>query len=174
VNDKLRKQKLTIADDPPFEEVKRFYLERMALSCSMSKFEGWEFLFSVAENHPYSKQSLSGKPTKDFPGKEALAGASLADKTIWNVLSPEERHVFMADFWASLPKLLPYREWRTIWQSCPQNWTSRKASLQTLWRIRCKMEEKTRTYASLCQELRAHRSGCAKSLRARTCRKKRA
>jgi len=173
VNDKLREQKLTIAADPPFEEVRKFYLERMGLTCSMAKFEGWEFLFSVAENHPYSKQSLTGKPMKDFPGKDHIAGATLADKNRWNVLSPEERLVFTADFWATLPKLLPYKEWRSIWESCSEDWSSRKASLQTLWRIRCKMEDKTRTYASLCQELRAHRSGCSKSMRAKTCRKRR-
>jgi hypothetical protein len=173
VNDKLRKQHLTIEDDPSFEDVKRFYLERMALSCSMSKFEGWEFLFSVAENHPYSKQSLTGKPMKDFPGKEHLAKASIADKNRWNVLTPEERLVYTHDFWTALPELLPYKEWRSIWESSTEDWSSRKTSLQTLWKKRCNLEEKVRTYASLCQELRAHRSGCSKSIRAKTCRKRR-
>lgn len=178
VNDKLRKQHIKTAPDPPFIDVKTVYLDNMKRGCTKTIFEGWEFLFSIVENHPYSRQSLTGKPITGCPEPDALKMANALEKNRWNALSPEERMPYVLQFWAALPKVLPFKEWTTIWEKCPTDWSSRKSSLSTLWKIRCTMESElkllnTTDYSSLCKELQTYRSGCNKSKRAITCRKKR-
>ena len=59
VNDKLRGQGLATAENPPFEAVKKVYEERISAGCIHAEFEGWDFLFSIAENHPFSPRSQS-------------------------------------------------------------------------------------------------------------------
>jgi hypothetical protein len=174
VNAKLRSQKLQVSPDPPFSEVKTIYEERAKAPCTKTTFNGWEFLFSVVENHPYSRQSLVGKPIQGAP--EGIVDP--LEKNRWNLLSAEERYPFAMQFWELLPKVLPFPEWKTIWNECPTNWTTRRDALKTLWSIRCRMERElellnSTDFYSLCKELRAHRSGCSSSKRAKTCRKKR-
>ena len=67
VNSKLREQKLLKESDPPFASVKKLYTAKFEAGCTRTNFEGWEFLFSVVENHPFSKQSIGGIPIKDAP-----------------------------------------------------------------------------------------------------------
>ena len=66
VNNKLRGQGQTIPPDPTFAMVKRIYTERLAHGCSKTEFPGWEFLFSIVENHPLTRGehsiSMSGAP----------------------------------------------------------------------------------------------------------------
>ena len=173
VNAKLRSQHLPVEPDPPFAAVRRIYKERLAAGCSRTKFEGWEFLFSIVENHPLSRGVIT--PMPDTP--EKVADHPL-ERNRWNVGPPEERMVYYQKFWELLPRVLPFPEWRRIWASCSVDWSSRAAALKTLWGIRCRMESELEllnqtTYSSLCKELRSHRSGCSKSVRARTCRRKR-
>lgn len=176
VNAKLRSQRLHVEDNPSFSSVKKIYTERAKAPCTRTKFEGWEFLFSIVENHPFSRQALHGS---SLPGAEALgADAPIEEKNRLNALKPDERLDQFQQFWEVLPHVLPYREWREVWEKCETDWSSRAASLKTLWSIRCRMESAlqllNRTdYSSLCKELRTHRSGCNKSVRAKTCRKKR-
>jgi hypothetical protein len=176
VNDKLRSQRLHVEDDPPFSDVKKRYIEKFEAGCTRTKFEGWEFLFSIVENHPYSKQSLSGTA---LPGAPAdLENATDLEKNRWNVLPAAERQKRVEKFWECLPNVFPYPEWKKIWESCEMDWSSRHSSLKTLWQIRCRMEAELEllnktTYHSLCYELKKHRSGCSKSKRAKTCRKNR-
>jgi hypothetical protein len=54
VNGKLRKQNLLQESNPSFASVKKVYEERVKEGCVRTAFEGWDFLFSIAENHPYS------------------------------------------------------------------------------------------------------------------------
>lgn len=177
VNDKLRGQKLlsAIQKDPPFKTVKDLYLDKFEAGCTRTKFEGWEFLFSVIESHPYSKQSLSSIPIQGAP--TITAGAlTMLEKNRWNILPPAQRLKMFIQFWKCLPDVLPYTEWRQIWSKCSTDWSSRKSSLKSLWGIRCAIESQLKLlnntdYYSLCRELRTHRSGCSKSRRARTCRK---
>ena len=174
VNAKLRSQKLHVLEDPPFSDVKARYIERFEGGCTKTKFEGWEFLFSIIENHPFSKQSLSSV---------ALPGAPEGDltdleKNRWNILPAADRMRKLEQFWRCLPAVFPYEEWKTIWSTCSTDWRSRASSLKTLWQIRCKMESELEllnktNYHSLCYELKKHRSGCSKSKRAKTCRKNR-
>jgi hypothetical protein len=176
VNDKLRSQRLHVEDDPPFSDVKKRYIEKFEAGCTRTKFEGWEFLFSIVENHPYSKQSLSGTALPGAPPD--LENATDLEKNRWNVLPAEERQKKVEKFWKCLPNVFPYPEWKKIWETCETDWSSRYSSLKTLWQIRCKMEAELEllnktTYHSLCYELKKHRSGCSKSKRAKTCRKNR-
>lgn len=170
VNAKLRSQKLHVEHDPPFQNVKQIYTKELN-----SEFYGWEFLFSIVENHPYSRQSITGKPIKDCPHPDHLKQATLLEKNRWNALSPDERLPLVLQFWNSLPKVLPNKKWREIWNSVEKDWSSRKTALKTLWKIKCKIdaESNSKTFDGLCRELRMHRSGCGASLRAKTCRKKR-
>lgn len=174
VNRKLRGQHLHVLPDPPFQIVKKLYTEKFAAGCTRTIFEGWEFLFSIIENHPFSKQSLAGRPIEGAP----QTFSSKEEQVRWNTLPPEDRYEMFQQFWRCLPAVLPYKEWTAIWLTAEKtaDWSTRKSSLKSLWAIRCAMERELKLlnrtdYSSLCSELRTHRSGCSKSVRAKTCRK---
>jgi hypothetical protein len=98
------------------------------------------------------------------------------EKNQWNLLEPEERMLYYNRFWRLLPTVLPFPEWSAVWHGEIPN--TRKDLLKHLWKIRCEMETKlellnSTTYNSLCKELKEYRSGCANSVRGKTCRKKR-
>ena len=177
VNEKLRSQRLPVDPDPPFSAVKEVYNQRLVAGCTKTKFEGWEFLFSVVENHPYSRHAIAGTPIKDAP----VEPQGRLEKNKWNVLEAAERLKEVIKFWTVLPDVLPYKEWRDVWiNACggPNSWATRAQALETLWGIRCRMESDLKllnqtTFSSLCKELRTFRSGCSKSKRAKTCRRKR-
>jgi Erv1 / Alr family len=176
VNGKLRSQGLNTEADPPFSVVKKLYTDKFAAGCTKTNFEGWEFLFSIVENHPYSKSATGSLPIKDAP--EHIDPADTLELNRWNMLAPEKRAVFYEQFWNCLPRVLPYPEWKKVWEACPTDWSSRQAAMRTLWGVRCSMESALQlmnktNYHSLCKQLRTHRSGCSKSTRAKTCRKKR-
>jgi len=172
VNAKLRKQHLCQSPDPSFQSVKNIYEQRLETGCTRTVFEGWEFLFSVAEAHPLSREGKGSTPIQGFPADDLTD----LEKNEWNLLKPEERMLYYNRFWRLLPAVLPFPEWSAVWTGeIPNN---RKDLLKYLWRIRCEMETKlellnSTTYNSLCKELKQYRSGCAKSVRGKTCRKKR-
>jgi len=181
VNKKLRNQKLHVAPDPPFEKVSEFYENLLSQGCSQTEFPGWDFLFSVAEMHPMSlraKGSVEIPPAgKDFTC-ESVKGRD--DRNRWNCMKPGERLELYMKFWKAIGKALPFPEWRRSWAKHSVNpvLETRAGTLKWLWRIRCKMERDLKLlnrckYASLCKTLKTYRSGCAKSSKARTCRKQR-
>jgi hypothetical protein len=174
VNAKLRTQHLCKSNDPSFQSVEKMYKERLAAGCTRTTFEGWEFLFSIAEAHPLSRQGRISVPIPGHPALEELG--SPLEKNLWNVLTPEERMVQYTKFWTLLPKVLPFSEWSTEWKGGIPG--TRKGLLRYLWDIRCTLETKLEllnrtSYSSLCKELQHHRSGCSSSVRGKTCRKKR-
>jgi len=179
VNSKLRDQNLnSAATNPPFASVKKLYTAKFAAGCTKTNFEGWEFLFSVVENHPFSKGGLSGTAISGAPDPTVTDPADTLELNRWNMLPAAKRQVFYEQFWECLPAVLPYPEWKRVWDSCEKDWSSKQTAMKTLWGIRCSMESALQlmnktNYHSLCKELRTHRSGCSKSARARTCRKKR-
>lgn len=179
VNEKLRKQRLHVEPDPSFPIVETIYLERLAAGCSRTSFEGWEFLFSIAEAHPFSRATKSSTPIQGHPPIEDIT--TPLERNRWNVMTPEERMPFYNRFWELLPDILPFPEWRHIWKEAlkelgpPQ---CRTDCIKYLWSIRRHMEKhldllNRTTYDSLCKELRENRSGCSISIRGKTCRKKR-
>jgi len=178
VNDKLRGQGLLHDVNPSFSAVKKVYEERISAGCVKTEFEGWDFLFSIAENHPYSKFSKS-LPMEGCPSKESVLCEK--DKNRWNLMNPEERFRKYTDFWKVVGKVLPFQEWRDAWSACeiPEEALEKRVSLvKALWRLRCCMEKNLELvnreqFQSLCKKLVNHRSGCGKKKRAKTCRKSR-
>jgi hypothetical protein len=175
VNGKLRGQRLLHDKNPPFDSVKRVYQERIQAGCIRTEFEGWEFLFSVAENHPHCMAAKKSTPLDCPPNPPE--DATDAQKNQWNVLSPGDRMKYYDVFWESLAGALPFKEWRDAWASCDEPDTESRASmLKSLWSIRHCMEQKLElvnrdTFQGVCKALKEHRSGCGKKKRAKTCRK---
>jgi hypothetical protein len=174
VNKKLRTQRLCRAVDPSFQAVKKIYTERLEAECTRTTFEGWEFIFSVAESHPLGRQGRSSIPVQDHPALDTLTEP--LERNQWNVMTSEERMKHYMKFWELLPEVLPFPEWSAVWRGdIPSN---RSDLIKYLWKIRCNLESDLDTlnrmsYNSLCKELQRYRSGCAKSVRGKTCRKKR-
>lgn len=177
VNQKLRDQGQTIPVDPTFAQVKRIYEERIDYGCTRTEFPGWEFLFSVVENHPLAKGDTS-TPMPGAPQLETLVGASDKELLKWNYLSGDRRYAYICKFWSLLPSVMPFDEWRTAWARNSFDFCESKGDTKKkLWEIRCAIESElellNRTnYRELCSDLRQHKSGCSKNKRARTCRKK--
>jgi hypothetical protein len=176
VNAKLRGQGLLNEADPSFEAVERIYQERIRQGCTRTTFEGWDFLFSIAENHPFSRSGRNSLPMPDAP---ASAGSPL-ERNKWNLMKSGERMKFYEKFWKSLGKSLPFEEWRGAWDSCDVRWgrmrAGRRAWIREIWRLRCCMEKKLELvnkeeFESLCRKLQDHRSGCGRKRRAITCRR---
>jgi hypothetical protein len=178
VNDKLRGQRLLEEKDPSFESVKRVYMERVKTGCIRTEFEGLEFLFSIAENHPHCM--AANKSTQlncpPHPPKEATHG----EKNQWNILSPGDRMKYYEHFWKHMGDALPFKEWREAWASCGKqiDTESRATMLKSLWSVRHCMEQmldlvNRDTFQGVCKALKEHRSGCGKKKRAKTCRKTR-
>jgi hypothetical protein len=178
VNAKLRGQHIhTQRIDPTFSSVQKVYEERLETGCSRTAFEGWEFLFSVAEAHPLSRQLRTSVPIQGHPAVETIMDP--LERNRWNVMDPQERLIYYTQFWKLLPSVLPFPEWTHHWQkaSSLNDAMCRKECLKGLWAIRRHMEKDLEllnrtSYHSLCKELQSHRSGCGKSMRGKTCRKK--
>lgn len=166
VNDKLRGQGLLKTKNPSFDTVRKMYSEKPEV------FEGWDFLFSVAENHPYSRFTKS-LPMEGCPSKESLLCEK--DKNRWNTMNSDERFNKYADFWKVLGKVLP-EPWATTWNSCKFDQKAlekRITWVRELWKVRCCMEKPSECYQEMCKRVARHRSGCGKKKRARTCRRSR-
>jgi len=183
VNGKLRSQGLLYDVDPSFAAVKKVYEERIAAGCVRVSFEGWDFLFSIAENHP---RAASVKNSLPMPGVPLTSSAdtnaeSPEFRNRWNLMKPDERMGFYIRFWKSIGGALPFAAWRHSWNSCDLDYSkaeSRITWIRELWRLRCCLEKELELinhdeFQSLCKRLAEHRSGCGKRRRARTCRKKR-
>ena len=177
VNGKLRGQRLLHDKDPSFASVQKVYEERIQSGCIRTEFEGWEFLFSIAENHPLCLSAKKSSPL-NCPAN-IPANADDSKKNQWNILSPGERMHYYELFWSSLGNALPFKEWRNTWNACgfmKKHRETRAHCIKGLWSVRNCMEDKLElinkdTFQGLCKALKEHRSGCGKKKRARTCRK---
>jgi hypothetical protein len=177
VNDKLRNQGQSIPPDPSFESVDQRYNELLAQDCTKTFFDAWNFLFCIADNHPGSSPSV---PMPDIPEK-GIQRMSDSEKNKYNVLPVSIRKQKLRIFWKTLGDALPYVEWRDSWKkhAGPIGYAvqGRKGALSWLWKIRKGMEKDLQImdrsdFQGLCKAVAQHRSGCAKSTRARTCRRK--
>jgi len=180
VNAKLRLQGQAIDADPSFAAVEKIYTERLEMGCTRTNFEGWEFLFSVAEGHPLSRAAAASTPIVGHPPVETVADP--LDQNRWNIMPAELRWIFYTQFWKLLPNVLPFPEWTASWKKAVHAALPpcRTKCLKYVWAIRRHMEKDLEllnrtTYSSLCKEIQDHKSGCSSSISARqkTCRKKR-
>ncbi len=184
VNAKLRSQKLASKEHPykdiSFEKVQDMYTSRLQEGCAKTHFPGWEFLFSIMETHPLSKEAKRSTPIQGCPPLETLK--TDFEKNKWNVLSPEERLPYYKKFLDLLPKVLPFEEWRAVWSKTVSEfekdpWNTKQTTLRHMWKLRCALEKElqllnTTSYFSLCRQLQNVKSGCSSSNRSKTCRKK--
>jgi hypothetical protein len=174
VNDKLRTQGFCKEENPEFSFVKKMYNQKLSQGCSKVNFEGWEFLFSVVEGHPYSKLSLVSKPFASYEERNTPL-----ERNKNNSMEPSERLLYYKKFWELVPEVLPFQEWTTLWKKFDSSHYNTRASLlKNLYKIRCGLEaelelENKTQFLSLCKELRRYKSGCNKSTRSKTCRSQR-
>jgi hypothetical protein len=173
VSKKLRDQGQSIQPDPPLQEVLAHYASHLEKGCTKTVFPGWEFLFSIADNHPDSS------PSKPMPDTPTTHPKSLAERNQYNLLTAEERKQVLRKFWSSLPSVLPFEEWRISWKAhagpIGKSIYNRRSAMAWLWAIRCGLETDleqlgTNTFHGLCKEVSNYRSGCSTSKRAKTCR----
>jgi hypothetical protein len=174
VNQKLRDQGQRLPPDPPYDLVQEQYAQLLGQGCSRTEFPGWDFLFSVADNHPDSS------PSRPMPDAPTVMPKSLEERNKYNLLTPRERKDALRKFWESIPAVLPFQEWKAAWKTHapPLNKAvqSRRSAMSWLWTIRCGMDGDLQTmgatnFYGLCKRIATHRSGCSKSLRAKTCRR---
>ncbi len=174
VNQKLRDQGQTLPPNPPFQQVKEHYDTMLHQGCTKTEFPGWDFLFSIADNHPDSS------PSKPMPDAPEQVPKCLKDKNRYNMMTAKERKCMLRTFWKVVPLVLPFEEWRSAWTcaagSLNQATQSRKSALRWLYAIRCSMDSQLQSlgnvsFHGLCKQIATHRSGCSKSSRAKTCRR---
>lgn len=185
VNAKLREQGLLKDADPSFADVKKVYEDRVAAGCIRTEFEGWDFLFSIADNHPFSQNAKNSTPMPDAPTSlQSADGLTPEERNEFNLMTPEERMPYYKRFWESLAGTngaLPFLTWRDAWTTCGIRYESinhRQTWIRELWRVRCCLEKELELvnheeFGSLCKRLANHRSGCGSKTRGKTCRRKR-
>jgi hypothetical protein len=175
VNSKLRNQKLPVKPDPLFEDVQKFYKQILSTGCSRTEFPGWDFLFSIADLHPYTTRK--SVPMPGAPPCNTMA--TMEEKNKWNCLKLEERLPLYIAFWRSIGLTLPFKEWRESWIKTPiEDLSTRTSTVKWLWNVRCTMESDLELlnkckFSHLCKNLQSHRSDCNKKVRGKTCRKRR-
>jgi len=178
VNEKLRKQGILNDSNPSFESVKKVYEERVAQGCMRTSFEGWDFLFSIVENHPFSRAGRTSSPMPGTP-EDMWKSKDPVERNRWNIMTAEERIPFYIRFWKVVGNSLPFAEWRQSWIDCKPRFYLIKNRIRwrrELWRIRCCLEKKLELinkeeYDSVCIRLMEHKSGCNKTKKAKTCRR---
>jgi len=181
VNAKLMAQRVgSVGKDssnPSFASVEKVYKERIAAGCTKTDFEGWDFLFSIAENHPLTQSAKNSLP---LPLHKDINLDTPDLRNRWNTMKPAERMEYYQRFWKSVGPGLPFPEWRKAWEGCMGSEASmlktKRTWMKELWRIRCCLENKLQLvnreeYGSLCKRLAEHRSGCGRKARAKTCRR---
>jgi hypothetical protein len=169
VNGKLRAQGLVATRNPTYASVESLYKD---VCIADQPFPAWDFLYSIAYNHPLKVVSTP------MPAATATAATTDAELNRLNILPPRKRFAYWCKFWKLLPMVLPSR-WALHWvaaagKKTPCDLTGRRDAVSWVWHIRCKFDTTTNDpYRQVCSRLLSHSSGCSKSKRARTCRKKR-
>ena len=167
VNKNLEAQGQRILTPPTFRDTQEVYRQMIKLDM----FPSWDFLFAVAFIYP--------PQTKETPMPDAPiicpVGTADCDRNRWNKLPTGKRLQRWMEFWKVLPGILP-EQWRTAWISAWKeahpSFTSRKAAIASIWRLRCAYESnKEDPYKNVCDRLTFHASGCGQSgPQTRTCR----
>ena len=174
VNEKLRGQGQTIPCDPTFKEVETYYKSWIQADPSCARFPVWDFLFSVAYQHP--RATNNSTPMPDAPERPP-SKCSLKNKCRWNFISAEERMPFYRTFWQELIHILPTDQlqarWRNALQQIPLGRTieARRPLVLWVWHMHKSTDVEQEAFPAVCRRLLTHSSNCSKSKRARTCRR---
>lgn len=174
VNDKLRGQGQTIPCDPTFREVQTYYMSWLQADQSCSRFPVWDFLFSVAYQHPRSTHGST--PMPDAP-PHPPPRCSIKDKCRWNFISAEERMPAFRTFWQELINILPTSQLQTRWRQALNEYPigkaleTRRATVLWVWHMHKATDVVQQAFPAVCRRLMSHSSNCSKSKRARTCRR---
>ena len=172
VNAKLRSQK-HIEPDPKQSDVISHYKNLLEQGCTKTFFPGWEFVFSIADNHPASS------PSKPMPDAPVSMPKTHEELNRYNLLTAIQRIQHVKEFWKELANALPFKEWQQSWKKHATSITpavnNRRSALSWLWKVRCGMDKDLQqlsntNFHGLCKEVAKHRSGCSTSRRAKTCR----
>jgi len=172
VNAKLRAQK-HVEPDPKQAEVLTHYKNLFEQGCTKTYFPGWEFVFSIADNHP------SSSPSKPMPDAPTILPKSDEELNRYNLLTTNQRIQYLKKFWKELPQALPFQEWQQSWKKHANSLSdaicNRRSALSWMWKVRCGIDADLKQLSStnfhgLCKEVAKHRSGCSTSRRAKTCR----
>ena len=181
VNNKLRSQNLNPGPNPSFESVKTFYRKWLKnpedYSCYLPTF--WNFLFSVAYNHP-KQTHRDSKPMPDCP-EAALKCKNLSERNKWNILPYSVRLAWYKRFWKLLPNVLGdtlSKAWKEAMTDTGYSQTdilkNRRTMLAWLWRMRCRLDSEFQDpYTQVCEKIKNYSSNCSKSVRGKTCRRAR-
>ncbi len=171
VNDKLRSQGLHSAANPTYKQVTETYTTLLQSPWEEQMILLWDFLFSVAYNHPKDTKDTS-KPMPDCP-KEAYKCKDTCEKNKWNILSLKQRLYWYKRFWLYLPAVLPHsirKNWLRTSLMTVDDLESRKTTLAWLWRLRCGLDKGFHDpYTNVCKKIGAYSTDCSKG---KTCRKK--
>lgn len=174
VNDKLRKQGLNPSPNPSFAEVKEFYIKWLREAQWQDHLlTFWDFLFSVAYNHP--KETIKhSKPMPDCP-KDVFKCSDKCEKNKWNVLGIKDRLYWFKRFWDFLPAVLPLQiqeRWLYFQTKYKPTLECRRSSLAWLWKMRCALDPNfSDPYTQVCKKIANYSSDCSKSINGKTCRK---
>ena len=134
VNNKLRGQGLLAHRNPTFLTVQkqlRTWMKESTPRERMALF--WDFLFSVAYNHP-KEASRNSEPIKDCP-KEALTCPDSYIRNRWNTLPANQRTRWFTQFWDTLPAVLGSvlgSEWRSVEATTRRDLTCRRSVIAWL------------------------------------------
>jgi len=173
VNEKLRSQGQTIPCDPTYKEVKSYYMSWLQSNPSCAQFPVWDFLFSVAYQHP--RTTSGSTPMPDAP-QTPPPRCSLKDKCRWNFISAEERMPAFRTFWQELIHILPTDQLQSRWRKALVQYPlgriteARRPLILWVWHMHKATDIDQEAFPAICRRLITHSSDCSKSKRARTCR----
>ncbi len=175
VNDKLRSQGLNPNSNPSFQNVKEFYekwLKTAKWQDHLITF--WDFLFSVAFNHP-KETTKHSKPMPECP-RDVYRCNDKCEKNKWNILGVRDRLYWYKRFWDFLPAVLPpeiQEKWAHFQTKYKPTLECRRSAMSWLWKMRCALDPKFKDpYTQVCKKIANFSSDCSKSINGKTCRKK--
>jgi hypothetical protein len=177
VNGKLRDQRLLKTPNPQWSAVKAQYETLYKAPCTQRQILGWDFLYSVVYTTPC--KAVHSEPLPDAP--PSLTTPELRNR--WNTMDRKERIGFIGRWWDLLPHVLPYKAWRTAFNSAPPRpdlSQGHKAVTEWLFRVEqhtCKtlhVNANHKNFTGLCRKLSVFQSKCGskKTRKTKTCRAK--
>jgi len=169
VNDKLRKQGLHPAPNPPYAQVRAYYTDMLKTSWQDQLRLFWDFLFAVAYHHP--NHAVHTKPMPDCPTELA----DDCEKNKWNLLPLHKRMDWFKRFWHALPDVFPIElrdHWRAALKHEPPQLISRRTTMAWIWRMRCRLDRHD-PYTTICDRIASYSSDCGTRRGSITCRRSR-